>query len=83
MSVLPVPAHELLHRFILGGLAAAAVASIAWLMLGDLPPLWVLLIGSELLCLTVTAVVTVRRNRAWRRIQDAYERPAFGEGPTP
>lgn len=73
------PAHELVHQVILGFLSGGLVAGVAWLVLGRPPGFAVCLFGGEALLLTIALAVKSRRARERRRLQAAFERPAFGE----
>ena len=74
-------AYVLVQNVILGFLAGDLIAGVAWLVLGSPPSFAVCLFGGEALLLAVTLAVKSRRARERRRLQAAFDRPAFGEDP--
>lgn len=72
------PAYLVVQAVIAALLSVAVATVIARLVLGP-PPFAVVFLGAEMLQLAAALAFKIRRSRERRRLQDAFDRPAFGE----
>ncbi|MCZ1006365.1 hypothetical protein [Streptomyces lydicus] len=71
--------YDLLHRFLLGAFVGALTMAVLWLVTEHLPAWWVTVLIANLLGLAGAGALRTRRAREQQRLQQAYDRPAFGE----
>ncbi|WP_367138927.1 MULTISPECIES: hypothetical protein [Streptomyces] len=79
MSRAPITAHELLQGVILGALSSGVVYALVFLASGEAPPIWAAIVGGTIAAFLLDILVILRHARERQRLQDDFERPAFGE----
>lgn len=75
------PTMKALIRHFLGGVMAAAVANVSWLVVtGATPSLLAALIASDVAAGVYLIVQYARFRRKWQSVLASFQRPALGEG---
>ena len=71
--------YDLLHHLLLGVAVGAVTYGVLWLITGHYPTPWLNVLAVTALYPVGVGVARMRRAREQRRLQQAYDRPAFGE----